>query len=211
MTLFTGGLDESLSVLAVYVGKSSDEFIAYAKADPHTGWDEGRGAWPMGSLWTPEGKTLYALVTVFNAQNIVECGTWRGCSTTHMAQALADKGSGHITAIDLHESTGDLIPDNLRPYVSQQFMKGEDYLALLPDNSIDMLYEDTYHGRDCVRDIWSLALKKVKRGGVIVSHDAMHGQEGIDVRGGIEDAGVTDYIALLAQPSDCGLAVYVKP
>lgn len=211
MITFTGSLDDGLTRLAEHFKLDANTLIGYAAVDPHTGWDEGRGAWPMGSLWTVEGKTLYALVMAFNSQNIVECGTWRGCSTTHMAQAVADKGSGHIIAIDLHESTGDLIPETLRPHISQQFMKGEDYLASLPDNSIDMLYEDTYHGRDCVRDIWTLALKKVKHGGVIISHDAMHGQEGIDVRNGIEDAGVTDYIALLATPSDCGLAVYVKP
>lgn len=209
-TAFTLTLNDSLEALAEYLKVSASELIEYAAADRYTGWDGGEGAWPMGSLWTPEGQTLYALIRIFDCQTIVECGTWRGCSATHMAQACKDKGSGQVTTVDIYENTGDMIPNRLRPLVTQVFMKGEDYLATLPDDSLDMIYEDTYHGRDMVAAVWTVGVPKLKPGGLFVSHDALHGQEGVDICNGVEDAGITDYITLLVPPSDCGLLIWRK-
>lgn len=212
----TGSLEETLTALAEHLGMKSRDakaLIDFAAEDPHTGWDFGKGAWPCGSLHTPEGKTLYALVCALNAHKVVECGALFGCSSTHLAEALkATKGATPLISVDILEGTGKQVPDHLKAWVSNIYMPAQDYFADVPDNSLDMVYEDTDHTFEVTRDIWRAAIPKVKRGGVIVSHDSEHATAGQVVTNAINEAlGHTDYLTLLVPPADCGLLVWVKP
>lgn len=48
----------------------------------------------------PKAEFLYDLVTKHNSQNCLELGFSHGKSTAVLAQALEDKGSGHLTTVD---------------------------------------------------------------------------------------------------------------
>lgn len=211
MKTVTGSLEDVLTALAGYTGVQALDLQRYAAQDPHTGWDFGRGGWPVGSLHTTEGQTLYALAYGLHMATVVECGSLHGCSATHMADALMAIG-GHLTSVDVLAGTGSLFPEYLKPYRTQLYMKGEDYLNSLPDNSVDMVFEDTDHSPASVYEIWKAAIAKVRSGGVVISHDGMHDTSTKDVNAAIQRAlGHDDYLLLSIPPADCGFAVWVKP
>jgi Methyltransferase domain len=102
------------------------------------------------------------------------------------------------------------VPQDLRGRWHLVFDKGTQWLERQPDGSFDVLFEDMVHGADDTRDWWRVALRKLKPGGVLLSHDAAHPGAGADVRRGIQMAGITPMILDIA-PSDCGFALYVDP
>lgn len=211
-----GSLEDTLAALADYLGADhigKQQLIELAHEDEHTGWDFGAGDWPCGSLHRPEGQTLYALVCVLNACNVVECGSLYGCSSTHLASALkATKRSNPLVSVDILQGTGSQFPDGMKSFRTQVYMDGAAYLNTLPDNSVDMVYEDTDHSYAVTRAIWEAALLKVRSGGVIVSHDSEHATGGEVVTKAILDAlGHDNVLTLLVPPADCGLLIWVKP
>lgn len=206
-----GSLEDTLTALAEYIEVPPSRLYQYAAEDNITGWDFGKGHWPCGSLHTPEGKTLNALSRGLDTKNVVECGSLYGCSSTHIATALV-KTRGHLTSIDVLEGTGNLFPEIFNDYRTQLYMPGEQYLATLPDNSVDMVYEDTDHTFEVTRDIWLAAIPKVRSSGVIVSHDCEHATAGETVTSAVIAAlGHDDFLTLLVPPADCGLLVWKKP
>lgn len=218
MRKVVGSLEDTLTALAGYIEARPDELIHASTEDVYNGWDFGKGDWPCGSLHTPEGKTLFTLVRAWPAfmpdsitQTVIECGSLFGCSSTHIASALKET-NGHLTSVDILEGTGSQFPDNLKPYRTQVYMDGAAYLNTLPDNSIDMVYEDTDHTYEVTRAIWEAAILKVRSGGVIVSHDSEHATAGKVVTQAVLDAlGHDDVLTLLVPPADCGLLVWRKP
>jgi predicted O-methyltransferase YrrM len=210
MKIVIGTLEETLTALAEYIGMPPSFMLDFATEDTLTGWDYGKGDWPVGSLHRAEGQTLYALAATLSTQQIVECGSLYGCSSVHIASALHING-GHLTSVDVLAGTGSMFPAELDIYRTQLYMRGEDYLNSLPDNSVDIVYEDTDHSPESVYNIWKAAIAKVRSGGLVVSHDAMHETSKKDVNAAIQYAlGHDDYLCLLVPPADCGLAVWRK-
>lgn len=202
-------LHEALTVIAERFGFDAQTLIAYAEEDPHTGWDGGAGEWACGSLWRVEGQVLYALTRVLEVTKAAELGTHQGCSATHIATALKANGGGMVYAVDPWADAGADIPKNLNNYVEHVAAHGEDWLKTRR-MQFELIYEDANHSLDEVRDIWTAAIPRLRAGGLIISHDALHATAGASVRGGIEAAGVTDALYLLIEPSDCGLALWQK-
>lgn len=202
-------LHEALTVIAERFGFDAATLIAYAEEDTHTGWDGGAGEWACGSLWRVEGQVLYALTRALEVTKAAELGTHVGCSATHITTALQANGGGTLYAVDPWEGAGSGIPDELRPFVQQIAAHGEDWLKTRR-MQFELIYEDANHSLDEVRDIWTAAIPRLRAGGLIISHDALHATAGSSVRGGIEAAGVTDALYLLIEPSDCGLALWQK-
>jgi predicted O-methyltransferase YrrM len=214
MKKVVGSLEDTLAALAEYTKAFVDDFWTAAYEDKHSGWDFGKGSWPCGSLHTTEGQTLYALVCALELRQVVECGSLYGCSSSHIAQALKDTkvATYPLISVDILEGTGSMFPDDLKPYRKQFYAAGEKYLATLPDNSVDMVYEDTDHTYEVTRAIWEAAIPKVRSGGVIVSHDSEHATAGEVVTKAVLDAlGHDDVLTLLVPPADCGLLVWRKP
>ena len=200
-------LNDTLTAIAERYALDAAQLIAYADEDTHTGWDHGSGAWRVGSLFRQEGQILYALIRALRPLHIAELGTHDGCSTTHMAQALAANDGGTLHAIDVWAGAGEGIPDTLRSRIQQTFADGA---AWLNESALtfDIVYEDTLHTADMTRDMWTAALPKVRAGGLIISHDAAHWLVGADIRRGIEAAGVHDYMVVCPDGCECGLAIY---
>ncbi len=207
-------IHDAMLFIATQYGLNADALPQYADRDPHTGWDRGAGRFPMGSLWRVEGQTLYALVYATQPRRVVELGTHFGAGATHIAQALADLGSehdGHLTCVDLLVGAGSMIPDDLRRFVTVEAGDAIAWLDAQPDNSIDFLFEDLDHRAETVQAIAELAQRKIKPGGWMVAHDALHWDVGANVQKGLHDAGMVDTLKLLIEPSDCGLAIWRKP
>lgn len=206
----TGSLDTVLQAVADYLSLDYTRLALHAANDPHTGWDYGKGDWPCGSLHRTEGQILYALVRALGAAP-VEIGSFCGCSATHMAQALRDtQAAAVVQAVDIVGLRRDYIPTGLLPLICEQRMDGAAYLRSLSDGSLDMIYEDGSHFTQDVCEVWAVGQTKLKPGGVLLSHDADHPAVGHEVCAGIEAAGVTDYLIVRAEPSDCGLALWRK-
>jgi predicted O-methyltransferase YrrM len=199
----------SLYALGAEIGIEGAMLEAYAAQDQIGGVDTG---WYNGSLWSAEGKALYALARALNVNRAVEFGTWRGCSAAHIAQALHDAHRaepGFMECVDIWEEAGGDIPAGLRPYIRMTFLGMCEFAqeAAAGGAQYDLIFEDGPHDADSVGMIWTLAPTLLMPGGVIVSHDALHASAGPHVRAGIAASGLTP-VYLSAGGSDCGLAVW---
>lgn len=228
-------LNQTLEQIAAQLHAPAQELIEYANQDALGGFHivpELR-KFPMGSAWEVELKTLYALVRHLKPETIVEIGGLSGASATHIAAAIKANGKGHLYSIDngvLGAIHGELIPSDLRQYVTLVEANGEDWLVTQDDNSIGLIFEDAAHGMELVRLLSAISLEKLVAGGVLVNHDAGHdqfydgnsftngvfnGQQGAsdvgrNVRDGLAQANAY-FRVYRADPSDCGLAITVKP
>lgn len=216
--------EEVLTSIANAYGLDGHELIGYSYEDEISGWDRGYGDWPVGSLWTVEGRILYALVRALQPELIVEIGTNVGCSASHMASALKMNGKGNLMSFDTCSSItippdknghsavflqGQLIPDDLLSFVELVNADGIAYLREYIADA-DMIFEDGAHNFEGTRDAWVAGLAKLNPGGFMVSHDAAHFLVGETIQRGIAAAGVVPNVYEV-QPSDCGLAIYRKP
>lgn len=216
-------LDETLQLLALQIPVDPDKLSAFAAEDSIGGWDLDNGGWPVGSLWSVEGKVLYALTRLLQPELVVEIGTHRGCSTTHFATALSINDKGEIVSLDTAGGVGDLIPAQLFEHASLITDNGVNWLREQPDESIDIIYEDADHSAETSRDVAALAMQKLKPGGLLIVHDAAHDyawlgdktQVGSDVgetirRGLTAALGENAYRVYRTDPSDCGFALWRK-
>lgn len=211
-------LNTSLMLIGQRFGFEPDELIAYAAEDAIGGYHS-NGAlakWPMGSLWEVEGKTLYALVRALKCADLVEIGTHRGASATHIIAAL-DKNyetntqTAVLNCCDLGDYGGDLIPEQYRAYAEIRHINGIEYLAQRRGGDIGLIFEDASHDAATTEAIARLAQRKLAPGGVLVVHDAAHFLVGAAIRAGLDAAQLPGgYGGYLCEPSDCGLAVWRK-
>lgn len=219
-------IEQGLTLLAAQIKADAQELIAYAAEDTIGGYDanEANRKFPMGSLWEPEGKVLYALVRWLKPDVVAEIGGWMGCSASHLALAVKANGKGKVFSVDNGSGgqSGQLLLPELRQYVTQVKADGRDWLAAQEDHSIGLLFEDADHSTELTEAIAKLAVLKLEAGGVMVNHDAAHdsailgnGQRipsavGRAIRDGLANAGVY-FKPYLIEPSDCGVAVTVMP
>ncbi len=220
-------IDQALTLLAAQLKADAAELIAYAAEDDIGGYDidERNRIFPMGSLWAPEGKILYALVRWLKPDVVAEIGGWVGCSGSHLAAAVQKNGHGKVFSVDSGaggQDHGYMLLPHLRPYVELVTADGRDWLAAQADQSIGLIFEDADHSTALTAQLSKLAATKLEAGGVLVNHDAAHdfaivggGQKirssvGREIRDGLEQAGLY-FRTYLADPSDCGVAVTVMP
>lgn len=220
-------LNDALTVIAAQTKADAQALIAFAAEDTIGGYDidEANRKFPMGSLWEPEGKILYALVRWLKPDVVVEVGGWVGCSASHLATAVKANGKGKVISVDSGEGgavAGQLLLPDLREYVTFVKADGREWLKAQADHSIGLLFEDADHSTQLCKEIAELAMLKVEAGGVMVNHDAAHdfaivggGQRigspvGRAIRDGLEQAGVY-FKPYLVEPSDCGVAITVIP
>jgi len=216
--------EDVLTNIANAYGLDSYDLIGYSYEDEISGWDQGYGDWPVGSLWTVEGRILYALIRALQPNMVVEIGTNVGCSASHIASALKMNGTGKLMTFDTAGSVvippdkdghsavykpGQLIPDDLRPFVEVVNADGIKYLREYI-GEVDFIFEDGAHSFEGTRDAWVSGLAVLNPGGLLISHDAAHFLVGETIRKGIAAAGVVPNIYEV-QPSDCGLAIYRQP
>lgn len=186
-----------------------NQLMAYADEDDIGGFhfDERLRKWETGSLWEVEGKFLYALVRAMRPLQVLEIGTWRGASATHILAALHKNDYGYLTSVDLLES-GQLIPDELRYRWHFVQSDGAAYLRSSMSCDPDIIFEDGLHD-----PLGTTAmLQEIKAGyhpRLLLSHDAEHYIVGKDVRQAFIDV-FGSVNTLLIDPSDCGFAYRIE-
>jgi len=203
------------------LGLELDSLLPLAEADAIGGFhpDPSQRQWGMGAIFGVEGQTLYALIRALKPETLVEIGSGTGCSATHIASALHDnrafyarldihvKPGGHLTTVDRGNTPA--IPADLLEYVTIHAGDGIDYLALLPDSSVDFILEDADHTTEMCHAIGELVKTKLKPGGVLLVHDIAHWGVGADIRRGYDLAGM-EVRRYLIEPSDCGWGVWQR-
>jgi len=197
-------------------GLNEQQLIAYAHQDDVGGWDKDAGRWPVGSIWSVEGKAIYALVRMLQPDIAVEVGTYHGCSAEHIAAALRDNGKGKVYCVDNAAwgvAPGHMIADWALAYIEFVNADAGDWFDDNPDIAagVGFVFEDGDHSPELCERVWGGATQHIQAGGMIVGHDAMHFLVGDDVRKGIIASGVPNPHFYLIEPSDCGLAVARLP
>lgn len=217
-TDLTGAID----LIAAYLGLPAAELRGYAQEDPYPrmGWDNDKGEAPVGSLFSVEGRILYAIVRAMQPAFLLEMGTCVGASTVHLAAACAATGRGRIISVDSKVQlsqgwkVGQLIPAGLGSAVSLVTSEGVGFIKT--QKRADFVFEDMMHSTPEVHAVWREAIRILTPGGVIISHDAAHFIVGHEVRDGIAaalaEAGITDEpLVLKIAPGDTGMAIWRKP
>lgn len=183
--------------------------LRYAAEDLYGGYDGGDGEWPIGSMWSVEGRLLYAIMRTLRPTVVVEIGTHAGCSATHIGSALKANGKGRLFTIDTNPNAGAMLAPEVEGYVTRVFADGIDWLHN-PPLQPDIIFEDGWHATDDVAAVWQIALDVLSNGGMMISHDAAHWEAGECIRAGIQRGGVDDPLILRPEPSDCGFAFWRK-
>lgn len=207
-------LHDGLRRIAEYLDLDADELIAYAEQDQIGGWDYDhyKHHWPTGSIFGAEGQILYALVRGMNVLIAAELGTWAGCSASHMAQALIDDDTmGSLTCVDPDQNAGYLIVQERAGPIVFERRDRLDYLASVPDNRLDLLFNDTPQDVESGAAIAREAQRVLRPGGVYVVHDAEHFLVGEEIQAGIRAGGINDHLTVKIDDTDCGLAIWRKP
>ncbi len=209
-------LTQTLQQIATDFDLDAKQLIDYANEDTQTGWDDNKGAWPIGSLWQVEGQILYSLVRFTKPKRVLELGTMYGCSATHMLMALkANQDGGHLDCVDrdIHEVgvIGGQIPNRLRDNLTIYEQDVYEYVAQKDDKlGYDFVFSDAAHASEKIVQIWSRREKLVNPSGFLIEHDACHFMVGSQVMAGISAAGVTTVKTYLTEPSDCGMALWQR-
>jgi hypothetical protein len=216
-------LNYALSRVAEQLSLDADALYAFAAEDEIGGFPASVPPfvdWAGGSIWSVEGKFLYAVTRGLQPDHVLECGTKWGCSTSHFLSAVHANGHGIVTSVDkgvdpdiTGAGYGSRIPDTLRTNWRFQFpMSAQDFIRQ-DDTPFDIAYEDTIHQFEETAEILSMmkARHTVK---VIISHDICHPWVGNEMRqawGAVFGAEGGDWQAYCIEPSDCGLAVWRRP
>jgi predicted O-methyltransferase YrrM len=200
-------LNEALRQIAGFLGLDPQELIQYAAEDTIGGYhaNPARSQFPCGSLWTGEGKALYAVTRALNPISVLELGAFKGASTNHLRSAVRMNGRGYVISVDVWEGAGELVSPDLNEYGRFVFNDGVEQLSMFPKDSIDLAFEDMLHDTEQVMRVCELLLRKLVPGGVCIHHDSEHPTAGIPVKTGVQEAGITDTLSLVFEDSDCGL------
>lgn len=209
-------IEDALVDIARNFGFDEQQLITSCYEDTVGGWDRDAGRWPVGSVWSVEGRILYAITRALKPDFVLEVGTHHGCSATHFAEAVKANGKGHVIGVDPSGAAGNMIPANLRQYVQIVNTRWQDMDGLFPAG-VGIVFEDADHSAETTADVWRAAAERLPAGSVIASHDAMHFLVGAAIREGIARSGVMGVrfypVQMGPTPSQdmCGLAVWRKP
>lgn len=204
-------LDDALSALADYLSLDVDELRAYAAEDTIGGFDfnPSKATFPGGSLWGVEGETIYALTRALQPVFALELGVWHGASTTHILSALKANDRGQLMSVDWWEGAGSLVPRELTDRWSIHYREAVKFIQS-STRLYNLCYEDCIHSAEEVYAIVTALKPKLPPNALVIHHDSEHGDDGVNIKRGLAEAGIKDYLSLLIEPSDCGLLFWLN-
>lgn len=184
-------LEQTLTQIAADFGLNAEKLIEYAHEDTGIGGyhpDPAQSAYPSGSIFEVEGRILYALIEADNTTGIASIHGPNpaavDCAVEHMKAPLGGELLVHQWSVD----------------------------ALLAfDGQLDLIFEDANHTAAEVEQIWRKAVRLLRPGGFMISHDVLHPAIGKQVYAGIVASGIGNFKTYRTDPSDCGLAIWRKP
>lgn len=219
-------LNDTLRELASWLELDPVELVKFAAEDAVGGYHPHHpqprniklGHWPSGSMFEVEGQTLYALVRALRPSVLVEFGSWHGCSTAHMAEALlknVEEDGGPLPVIHAvdngfeHGNQGIELyrpPERYAEIIKPHNMDYREFISEVGQGlTPHFILEDMLHEPEMVRDVWQWAAAFAP-GAIVVSHDAKHHVVGEQVRAGIAQSSISDVVMVQTPPSDCGFA-----
>ena len=207
-------LDETLRDIADYTGLDISTLSKEAHLDQIGGYhsDPNKRAFASGSIWGVEGQVLYGLVRALRPLRVLELGTCSGCSTNHIAAALEANREDYgddVQMVTVDDGATDASPKLSHDFIKVVTMDAIDYLQGYAGR-FDLLFEDSKHQSDFVRDVYVNALRLANSGAVLISHDVAHYIVGDAMRYGMSEAGITPLVTL-THPADCGLSFFRVP
>lgn len=171
LKIIKGSLAHCLYDIACSYGLNFQELSEYAELDKCGGFNEG---YPVGSITKAEGQVLFSLSRTHGKSIVLEIGTFYGCSTNHLASAVAPEK--RVYSIDIKEDPtkiGSLISPELKPYV--HLMPGDLFILLpkIAENSIDLIFEDSAHLEETTWFCLEQAKRILVPGGFVIVHDTL--------------------------------------
>jgi predicted O-methyltransferase YrrM len=125
----------------------------------------------------------YAVVRAHKPERILETGVANGVSSAYLLLALQRNQKGELHSIDVGDgsfvlhgrSTGWLVPDWLRPRWTLHLGDAREYLPQVLDQLgvVDIFIHDSLHTYEHMKFEYQLAYPHLRRGGVLVSDDAL--------------------------------------
>jgi hypothetical protein len=147
----------------------------------------------FGENWFTFPKVYSEFVTKLpNNGHIIEIGSWKGKSAAFLCVEIANSEKNiRFDCIDSwlgsknedyhqndpyvkHGTLYELFMSNmtpLRPYFNPVRMESAKACNLYQDSSVDIIFIDSCHDYDCVKNDIQLWLPKVKKGGILAGHD----------------------------------------
>jgi len=165
--------------------------------------------WPLGSVYEVEGQVLYALVRALKPEHIIEIGTWRGCSATHILAAMDMNHKGKLTSVDPDPTSGSDIPADLRE--RWEFVNGYGQIYMQYERPrAEIIFEDGPHDTEETAHILEVA-RDVVQPRIILSHDGMHAVVGPKIQAAYQRVFGGTHRTLLIDPSEAGFVYQVLP
>lgn len=145
-----------------------------------------------GGVNLGDQKAIYFLIRHFKPRNVLEVGTFVGCSTVHIALALKDIEGARLTTVDINDvndeqerpwekhGAGHSPSENVGKIGCQDMVSfhAEDsrrYLSGYEGEKYDFVFLDGNHDATFVYYEVAQALKILSPGGVILLHDYFPG------------------------------------
>jgi GT2 family glycosyltransferase/tetratricopeptide (TPR) repeat protein len=196
----------AVAQIADDLGLDADELTAFCEEDTLGGYSPGpmapgQGRWPGGSVWSVEGKILYAVARTVKPKTLVEIGSAVGCSTSHLALACRRNGMGTVYAIDPSLDFSHVDPELQKHIVPIR----QDAMTWTPPGTIDMVFEDGPHTPGFTQAILERLRPWLADGAVVLAHDACHALHGSHIREELRLTVPEGHGFVLIEPSDCGL------
>jgi len=202
-------LDQALEKVGSQLGLDTNELKTYAAEDSIGGFDLGKGTWPVGSLWSDEGRFLYALVRGMKPNRVLELGAAYGCSATHILSALEANDKGKLYSIDLYPWSNERVPEHLKArwqFVGMDMNEYLDTASTAPRSKFDIVFEDGGHGPETEVTLRKVAARNPK---LVISHDAEHFLVGEVMRKAFSTV-FPDMQTLLLDGTDTGFAYHIR-
>lgn len=172
------------------------------------------GAHEPSVLSLEESLALYSVIKTVKPEIVVETGVSDGMSSVMILNAIKDNGKGQLYSIDYPEvgmprlyrkEPGWIVDDDLRESWTLIYGKTNDRMPPLLEKlrSVDVFLHDSEHSYLNMRFEFSLALKYMHRGSVLLSDDVTSNSAIVDSL--IEnEVGVGNMIILRDDKSDFG-------
>ncbi|HKR54837.1 MAG TPA: class I SAM-dependent methyltransferase [Gemmatimonadales bacterium] len=143
-----------------------------------------REEWELGNYlsgstepWNVE--ILAALVKASNANVILECGGYLGCTSAWLAMTLQSMGGGTLHVAELEAERAAACDKRLSelPIGEVVWRIWHDdvfrVIAAQPDESLDFAWVDDNHEHDHVARELAALMPKMRRGGLVCGHDVV--------------------------------------
>ena len=134
-----------------------------------------------GYLWKPEAMKLYE-IAYFTRGDVLELGTFRGLSTSIIAHALHDRGSGTLITCDLDPASTAASRANIAHLPGGdriEFRSGDGTACMdsliAAGRRFGMIFVDHWHGYDATREAALRAEQLISPGGFVLFHDYTDG------------------------------------